>query len=169
MTSTFFFQIFAVLIGTIIATIHGFVCYALCRLGEKCWANFPYFGALLLALYAMAVGDRNSIFLTLVIYAIPGLFGGWFHRLARGASPHWSAAFLLSVTATYLSILLGILTVVELIPTEFRAIKTRVAPRAAECYYFGIIIYPALAPLALWAWQKSRIVPGVDEPFADNR
>ncbi|RYG70822.1 hypothetical protein EON80_06745 [bacterium] len=164
--------VFTILVAILAAWGHSAIFYGLFRWIEARWLAFPKVGSVLLVLYLnyeLASWSNpgmqclaNQPLIIISLFAI-ALLGGWFHRLSGGASKSGPAAFFLM-----LELAICCLWSESLFPVARWLRSLGLSPSAISFYELGTIYYPALVPLALWIWQKSRIVPGVDEPFADN-
>ncbi|RYG56230.1 hypothetical protein EON80_29610 [bacterium] len=150
---------------TLVASVHGSLCYALCRWIERKWTDFPTTILTFLLVFLVVTSDvgisynipnketlvLDSLRAALVWYGPLALLGGWFHRRSGGASQHLFAAELVVMMAICLSSLplLGLLVYKPSIvpePLPYEAIFA--------FYFLGTCLYPMLAPLGLWVWRS---------------
>ncbi|RYG70819.1 hypothetical protein EON80_06730 [bacterium] len=152
-----FVYIPGVLLGTLLVVLQGFACYTLCQRGEKRWARFPYIAICLvmLAHAYLAYLDKGPLqwfmLALLLIYAVPALLGGWFHRLLVGKSKSFFAAFLLSLSSIWLSILLSRVLNSSL---NGYVVESDLMTVSAVFYTVGVPFCPVLAPVALYYRQR---------------
>ena len=129
------------------------------------WLNFlGSFGIL------MAVGLYDPV-LGLFAFGVPGvvgLGGAFFHRKSGGTSANFAAAFFLMMFAALLT---GVALWFLLQRLPFRWVATPAALRFLDHAYFWLFFVVApvfLMPFLLWAYQRLRLLPGVDRNFEDE-